>query len=577
MTPGGLPDTIHATPVIDGLVHGVVISLSRLTRMIPWPILHLFASIIGLVGMLFRWRRIVMSNIRHVRAGDQPGRLVAFYLGMQQIASHVKTVIGMLRAGAGGLNDEDLIVEGGAYLEPHLGRRGIVIVAPHAGPYPLLGMLASRWLRARSFEGEFAVVVRLFEPFRSKALMRWFIRCFHDAGVSILPADGQPRQLARRLYSALTTHGIVALLIDEPTPTPSLTVPFFDSSIRLPIGPVRLARATGSVIIPSIATYGRGRTVTLHIGKPIEPAESVEETLARIARALETLIAGHLDQWSMLTPIWSETNLPPADGHSLADLHLHTIGSDGLCKVHDWSQRAQSTALRLIAITDHDHIATVRHWHEAHRELPNNVLPGVEITARGRIVHIGMLFPRALPDDLPQPGTPLLDVMRWARSIEGTIVVLVHPLPGLWRIHLRRMARAGLLPDAIETRFPLAYWRTAGFERVARGYDLAMLGGSDAHLMPAQLGRFATEFPGESVEDFVRAIHNRTTRAVTRPKECRPPLKVYAIQSAYSWLLPFRGHASVERLRQRLLQMARTAVDAPDSVADTPHDDQIPG
>jgi lauroyl/myristoyl acyltransferase/predicted metal-dependent phosphoesterase TrpH len=547
-------------PVIDGLVHAVVISLSRLVRTIPWPILHLFASTVGLLAMPFRWRRIVLDNVRHVRAGDQPAAIVAFYLGMQQIAGHIKTVFGMLRAGSAHVDGDELIIEGAEYLEAHIGRRGIVIVAPHAGPYPLLGMLASRWLRTRAFGGEFAVVVRLFEPFRSKALMRWFTRCFHDAGVVILPADGQPRQLARRLLSVLSAHGIVALLIDEPTPTPSLTVPFFDSSIRLPVGPVRLARATGSVIIPSIATYGRGRKVTLRVGEPIEPSDSVEETLTRIARALEKLIAVHLDQWSMLTPIWAEPSLAPMAGQSYADLHVHTTGSDGLCEVQDWSEQAVASALRLIAITDHDHIATVRHWHESHHDRPDNVLPGVEITACGRIVHIGILFPRAVPAEIPRPGTPLLDVVRWARTIDGAIVVLVHPLPGLWRFQLRRLARAGLLPDAVETRFPLAYWRTPAIEDAARRYHLAMLGSTDAHLTPAQLGRFATEFPGESIDDLVQAIHERTTRAVKRPIECRPPLMVYALQCVYSWLLPFREQPAVARLRQRLLRRARMHV-----------------
>jgi lauroyl/myristoyl acyltransferase/predicted metal-dependent phosphoesterase TrpH len=555
----------------------VVVSLARLTRVIPWPVLHLFASIVGLFGMLFRWRRIVLSNIQHVRAEQMPAAPIAFYLGMQQIASHIKTVIGMLRAGAGRFDGENLIIEGNEHLESEVGRRGIVIVAPHAGPYPLLGMLASRWLRARSFEGEFAVVVRLFEPFRSKALLRWFTRCFHDAGVVILPADGQPRQLAHRLHSILAAHGIVALLVDEPTSTPSLTVPFFDSSIRLPIGPVRLARATGSVIIPSIATYGRGRTVTLRVSEPIEPSGSVEETLSRIARALEKLIEVHLDQWSMLTSIWTEPSLAPSPGKSYADLHVHTIGSDGLCEVQDWSEQAQSTGLRIVGVTDHDHIATVRHWHEAHRDLPNNVLPGVEISARGRIAHIGVLFPQALPDELPPLGTPLLDVMRWAHAIEGAIVVLVHPLPVLWRIQLRRMARTGLLPHAIETRFPLAYWRTPAIEAAARRYDLAMLGSTDAHLTPAQLGRFATEFPGESLDDLVRAIHGRTTRAVKRPIECRPPVAVYALQSVYAWLLPYRDRPTVARFRAQLLQRARARVVKRGDVPETAASDQILG
>jgi predicted metal-dependent phosphoesterase TrpH len=262
----------------------------------------------------------------------------------------------------------------------------------------------------------------------------------------------------------------------------------------------------------------------------------------------------------MLTPIWAEPSLAPMAGQSYADLHVHTTGSDGLCEVQDWSERADASALRLIAITDHDHVATVRRWHESDHDRPDNVLPGVEITARGRIVHIGILFPRDVPAEIPRPGTPLLDVGRWARTIDGAIVVLVHPLPGLWRFQLRRLARAGLLPDAVETRFPLAYWRTPAIEDAARRYHLAMLGSTDAHLTPAQLGRFATEFPGESIDDLVQAIHERTTRAVKRPIECRPPLMVYALQCVYSWLLPFREQPAVARLRQRLLRRARMHV-----------------
>jgi KDO2-lipid IV(A) lauroyltransferase len=478
---------------------------------------------------------------------------------MQQIASHIKTVIGIQQASVARRDAlAALDVDGSEHLEPYLGKRGIIIVAPHAGPYPTIGMMACRWLRAKQFQGEFAVIVRLFEPFGSQALMKWFSRCFLDAGAMTIPADAPPRQLARQLRSVLSRNGLVVLLVDEPTSTPSTLVPFFDSAIRMPVGPVRLARATGSIIIPSIATYGRGRKVTLRIVDPIEPSPETSETLALIARSLEKMIEEHLDQWSMLTPIWAESIVGPAPvGQSYADLHVHTIGSDGLCIVDDWSKQASETSLALIAVTDHDHIATVGRWHEAHRDRDDNVVPGVEITARGRIVHIGVLFPREVPTDLPKPGTPLLQVMRWARTIDGSIVVLVHPLPGLWRIQLRRLARAGLLPDAIETHFPLAGWRTPAFERAARKYCLAMIGGTDAHLTPDQLGRYVTEFPGRSVGDLISAIHGRTTRGVMRPVEARPPLSVYAMQSIYSWLLPFRALPKVAPVRERILMAAR--------------------
>jgi lauroyl/myristoyl acyltransferase/predicted metal-dependent phosphoesterase TrpH len=544
---------------VDALVHGALAIASRITAVIPWPVWHLLASAIGFVAMFFGWRRTVLANVRHARANNPPRWWVAWFLGMQQIASHIKTVIGILQASRDKTTTSDaLIVDGGEHLEPHLGQRGIIIVAPHAGPYPTIGIMASRWLHEESFHGDIAVIVRLFEPLGSLALMKWFARCFLNAGATVISADAPPRQMARQLRSVLSSKGIVVLLVDEPTSTPSMIVPFFDSVIRMPVGPARLARVTDSVIIPAIATYGRGRKVTLRIAESIEPSGDISDTLAQVGQALERLITQHLDQWSMLTPIWAESIAGPAPaGQSYADLHLHTIGSDGLCIVNDWSKQASETSLALIAVTDHDHIATVRRWHEAHRDLSDNVLPGVEITARGRIVHIGILFPREVPTELPKPGTPLLQVMRWARSIDGSLVVLVHPLPGLWRIQLRRLARAGLLPDAIETHFPLAFWRTPSIERAAEKYGIARVGGTDAHLIPDQLGRYVTQFPGDSVEDLVSAIRSRTTQGVTRPVDSHPPLSVYALQSIYSWLLPFRALPKVATARERLLMAAR--------------------
>jgi predicted metal-dependent phosphoesterase TrpH len=282
--------------------------------------------------------------------------------------------------------------------------------------------------------------------------------------------------------------------------------------------------------------------------------------LTAIARALEPLIDEHLDQWAMLTPIWLTDAHTPPPGHSYADLHLHTVGSDGLLEVDAWIDQARSSAVSVLAVTDHDHFDTIRDWHAADRERSRRVIPGVEITARGRIVHIGVLFPEAIPTELPKPGTPLLEIVRWARRIDGSIVVLVHPLPLLWRGQLRKLAAANLLPDAIETRFPFAGWRTRGIERAADEYGLAKLGGSDAHLMPAQLGQYVTQFPGESTDDLIRAIRERTTRAVARPTQARVPAQVYGLQSIYSWLLPFRRLPLVGRVRTKLLHRARAVI-----------------
>ncbi len=547
--------------LLDRTVLIVVKTLTRLAWTIPWPIWNVIAFAGGFVSMLTKRRHVVLANVRHARA-DAPLRpVVAWYIGAQQIATHLRAVIGTLRAGFRlPETTNHLILEGIEGLRPHLGQRGVIIVGPHAGPYTMLGLMGRRWLAEQGFDGELAIVARMFRPFRSGALMEWFMDYFTRAGITVISVHEPPQTMAKRLKMVLENNGIVVLLVDEPTPTPSAVVPFFDSAIKMPLGPVRLARATGSVIVPTIASYEPGRKMKIKLAAPLSPDGPVKEEMHRLAGAVEMLVSQKLNQWAMLTPIWIDekpsTPAPP-EGHSYADLHLHTQGSDGLLHAEEWIDAARNGVIRVIAVTDHDHIETVRDWKRRDPEGTRHVIPGVELSARGRIVHLGVLFPADVPASLPRPGTPLLDLVRWARGVEGSIVILVHPLPLLWRRQLRGMARADLLPDAIEVRFPFCGNRSETIERAAREYGLALLGGSDAHLTPGQIGGHATLFPGETVEDLVVALRRRHTWAVTLPRPGRIPRSVYAMQSVYSWLLPLREIPGVPAVRGGLLRRAR--------------------
>ena len=543
-------------------IMGFVTVACWLAWAVPWPVWRLTAVGFGTIGMGLRGRT-TLANVHHVRWDDPPRTLDAWWIATQQIANHLKTVISVLRLGQRASSTIDnLEVEGFAHLEPYLGRRGVIIVAPHAGPYTAVGLAVGPWFQRRGYLCEIAVIARLFWPFRSGALSSWFIQRLGEARITVIHANESPSRIARSLRRILKENGVLALFVDEPTPTPSATVPFFDSTIRLPLGPVRLARATGSVIVPCITTYGKAQHPHLTISAPIvpDPSAPLEADLERVAQALQSLVAPYVNQWSMLTPIWAEHQalMPPA-GFSYADLHMHTPGSDGLYPVDDWYEAARSTGVGIIAVTDHDHLTTIRDWKQANGRPDDHVIPGVEITARGRIVHIGVLFPEAVPDNLPRPGTPLADVVRWARTVPGSLVVLVHPLPILWRRQLRHLARHDLLPDAMETRFPTALGRSALLERAAHRYGVATLGGTDAHLSPFQVGRYATLFAGETVEDLVTAIRERRTRAVQRPVQVAIPARVYVYQCLYSWLFPFRSLPTIERVRDRLLALARSA------------------
>ena len=293
------------SPLADTVVSWLISLASFIAWLIPMPFWNGLTLLGGLIGMCGPTRRTVHLNIEHATLGNPPNRRTAWWIGCQQIATHLRTVIMLLRAGTSRSRRRGrLVLNETGHVLPYLNQRGIVVVGPHAGPYPLLGFLAMPWFRDAGFQGEVVVVARLFRPFRSSAVMDWFVRTFARAGMTILPVDTSPRTLALRLRRTLANNGAVVLLVDEPTVFRSLQIPLFDSEIEMPEGPVRLAHATGSVIVPCIARYERHRVMSVTFGPPIEPVASSTATLTEVASALEPLIRANLSQWTMLTPIW---------------------------------------------------------------------------------------------------------------------------------------------------------------------------------------------------------------------------------------------------------------------------------
>ena len=78
-------------------------------------------------------------------------------------------------------------------------------------------------------------------------------------------------------------------------------VPFFDTKLGLPTGPIRLARTTGAAILPvfSIAKDNGGYEVSIQ--EPLQPAgaESDDESVAAAyAKRLEPFVLEYPDQWN---------------------------------------------------------------------------------------------------------------------------------------------------------------------------------------------------------------------------------------------------------------------------------------
>jgi predicted metal-dependent phosphoesterase TrpH len=203
------------------------------------------------------------------------------------------------------------------------------------------------------------------------------------------------------------------------------------------------------------------------------------------------------------------------DRRGRADLHVHTLASDGtsgIIEILDFVER--QTDLDVIAITDHERIdaALAARTIARDRGLRVEIVVGEEITTRGG--HLLGLF-------LEERVRPLRSLRSTIAEIHdrGGIAVPAHPLvpyplcaQGFVLRRLLGESDARFRPDGLETFNPTTLGRPwhNRVVRFADEFELARIGNSDAHVASA-VGSGWTSFPGHSPDDLRRAIAARTT------------------------------------------------------------------
>ena len=203
-----------------------------------------------------------------------------------------------------------------------------------------------------------------------------------------------------------------------------------------------------------------------------------------------------------------------SDERGRADLHIHSLASDGVSGVADILQRAEATGLDVIAITDHERIdagVAARLMAQA-RGLRLQVIPGEEISTRG-----GHLLGLFLTERIP-PWRSLKWTVAKVHE-QGGLAIVAHPLVpyplcASGRSVHRLLAEPDPMyhPDGVEAFNPTTAGSRWG-RRVPAFVEelgLAALGSSDAHRAD-DVGRAVTTFPGHTPEDLRRAILERST------------------------------------------------------------------
>jgi hypothetical protein len=213
----------------------------------------------------------------------------------------------------------------------------------------------------------------------------------------------------------------------------------------------------------------------------------------------------------MSHPVLRSTHGPRADEpHGRADLHIHTLASDGVAGVEEiLAFVMEHTSLDVIAIADHERVDAAHAARAMARTsaLPVEVVIGEEVSTRGG--HLLALF---IEEAIP----PLRSLRESIGLIheQGGLAIPAHPLfpypmcAQAWA--LRRLLAAGdprVRPDGVEAFNPTTFGRPVHRRVVAFATEhaLPVVGNSDAH-DAASIGSGWTTFAGSTAEDLRAAI-----------------------------------------------------------------------
>jgi hypothetical protein len=196
----------------------------------------------------------------------------------------------------------------------------------------------------------------------------------------------------------------------------------------------------------------------------------------------------------------------------VADPHCHTTSSDGMVSPAELVQAAVAAHLDLIAVTDHDTMASVKATQELGAEVGLAVVAGQEITTRWPAqTHIMGWF-------LEKPVKRGLSVEDTVDAIhdQGGLAIIPHPFmpvyfgsiqPAMLRRLIEKHNVDGIemvftVPIGARRRKLLDEFYAANRERLG-----AALGGSDCHFGAHDIASAVTEYE----DDFKTAIRRSAT------------------------------------------------------------------
>lgn len=243
---------------------------------------------------------VVLGLPRNARAVEETGR--------EMVSRHSRLWIDLLRySGRKGVNPASLLsdrIGDERLVVAQREGKGAILLTAHVGNFELGGLfLAQLGLK----------VAAVYVPDPSPVIERHREDARRMLGVRGLPIDTSPFAFLP-VRKALEENMCVAIQGDRDVSGTGVAMPFFGKTASFPVGPFRLAQASGAPIFPVFVLQdddGRYRTVVeeairVENARGAEGEAAVTAALARFVASMERTIRAHPAQWYLFTRFWDD-------------------------------------------------------------------------------------------------------------------------------------------------------------------------------------------------------------------------------------------------------------------------------
>ncbi len=243
--------------------------------------------------LFFLFRPVIRGNVRtnFEKLGMRPRSTYPVFRNFSRAVADLMRLSHMSRDKLEGL----CRVRGIENLDLALKRgRGVILFAPHVGPWELAGACMSRLgyrMNTVALEHPSARVTRFLSEIRNA----WGVR------------DYSVRSCGTALMKALEKGEAIVLLVDRNFSRRGMRMRFLDSDVLLPDGHVTLSLRSGAPLLPCCSWYTPEGSIEIVVGAEVlvpHYGDSRDAIGRACIEKIEEFVRSHPEQWFAFDHLW---------------------------------------------------------------------------------------------------------------------------------------------------------------------------------------------------------------------------------------------------------------------------------